>query len=104
VQAIVDACCAGELNACPAVIISNNPLSGVLEYAKLVNIPHYYFSQQTHSNSDVLIAETLQRHNVSLVVLAGYMKKIGPRLLTAFKNRIINILSFTSIKLYQTLS
>jgi phosphoribosylglycinamide formyltransferase-1 len=91
VRAIVDACRNGCIDASPAVIISTNAMSGVLEYAKNENIPHYHLSQQTHPNSDVAITETLIQHDVSLVVLAGYMKKIGPHLLKTFKNRIINI-------------
>ncbi len=66
-------------------------MSGVLEYAKNENIPNYHLSQQTHTNCDVAITETLLQHDVTLVVLAGYMKKIGPHLLETFKNRIINI-------------
>ena len=91
VRTIVDACRNGCIDASPAVIISTNAMSGVLEYAKNENIPHYHLSQQTHTNCDVAITETLLQHDVTLVVLAGYMKKIGPHLLETFKNRIINI-------------
>lgn len=91
VRVIVEACRNGSLDANPAVIISNNAMSGVLDYAKNENIPHYHLSQQTHTNSDVVITETLIQHDVSLVVLAGYMKKIGPYLLETFKYKIINI-------------
>jgi phosphoribosylglycinamide formyltransferase-1 len=33
---------------------------------------------------------TLEEHRVDLVVLAGFLRKIGPRTLEAFKGRIIN--------------
>ena len=91
VQTIVEACRAGALAANPVVIISNNAKSGVLAYAKNENIPHYHISQQTHPDVDVAIAETFLQYDVSLVVLAGYMKKISSHLLATFKNRIINI-------------
>ena len=37
------------------------------------------------------MTETLLSHHVDLVILAGYMKKIGYQMLDAFRGRIINI-------------
>jgi phosphoribosylglycinamide formyltransferase-1 len=39
---------------------------------------------------DVLL-ETLRQHEVNFVVLAGYMKRLHPRIIAAFRNQIINI-------------
>lgn len=91
VKSIIDACRQGKLQANPAVIISNNANSGIMEYARKENIPCFHVSKRTHPDPDKEIADLLDRHNVSLVVLAGYMKKIGPYLLNEFKNKIINI-------------
>ena len=33
----------------------------------------------------------LAEENIDLVVLAGYMKKLGPRVLDAYRDRIINV-------------
>ena len=33
----------------------------------------------------------LRQHEVELVVLAGYMKKVPPEVISAYKNRVINI-------------
>jgi len=93
-QAIIDACRDGRLNAKPAVVISNNASSGALERAHSAGIAGYHLSRKKHPDPcslDLVILETLQRHDVNLVILAGYMQKIGPKVLNSFKNRIINI-------------
>ena len=35
--------------------------------------------------------EILRRHQVDLVVLTGFLKKVGPETLAAFRRRMINI-------------
>ena len=91
VKAIVDSCRGGILRANPAIIISNNKNAGVMEYSRQEHIPCFHVSKKTHPDPDSEIADLLSRHNVTLVILAGYMKKVGPKLLKAFKNKIINI-------------
>ena len=93
-QALIDACKAGALSANPVVVISNNADSGALERARAEGLPAYYLSGKTHADfaeRDAAIAATLKQHNADLVVLAGYMKKIGPVTLAAFAGRVINI-------------
>ncbi len=93
-QSIIDACRQGRLAATPAVVISNNGDSGALERAEIEGIPAYHISSQTFPDSeehDRAIRDTLLRHEVDLVVLAGYMKRLGAATLTAFTGRIINI-------------
>ena len=46
----------------------------------------------SHQGSDLqAILDALTRHDVELVVLAGYMKKLGPRTLTRYRGRVLNI-------------
>ena len=66
-QAVLDACASGRLHATPAVLICNNRDAEALERAALA------------------------RHDAALVVLAGYMKKLGPRTLARYRNRVLNI-------------
>jgi len=92
--AIIDNCIAGKLNAEPAVVISNNADAGALEYARGAGIPAFHLSSKTHKDDSVLddeITNTLKSHKVDWVILAGYMKKIGPGLLEEFKGKIFNI-------------
>lgn len=93
-QAIIDSCKAKELQMIPAVIISNNSGSTALERARKEGIPWYHLSSNTHPEEgglDSAIHSTLTKHHVDLVILAGYMKKIGKETLSAFRNRILNI-------------
>jgi len=93
-QAIIDACKSGLLAARPVVVISNNADSGALARAKLEGIPTRYLSDRDLADEDELdqrIASTLLQYEAELVVLAGYMKRIGPQTLAAFAGRIINI-------------
>lgn len=93
-QAIIEACKNGNLDAEPAVVISNNASAGALEIARKESIPAFHLSNHTHPDpvlQDQTITETLQQHQADLIILAGYMKKIGPILLGAYRNRILNI-------------
>lgn len=93
-QAVLDACKAGVLAAQPCLVISNNSDSEALTRAQREGIPHYHLSAKTHPEPGQLDAEiltTLKRHHTELVVLAGYMRKLGPQTLAAFQGRIINI-------------
>ena len=92
-QAIIDACKEGRLNASVSVMISNNSSSMALERARREDIPHYHVSAVTHPQSeeeDTAILAALERHRVDLVILAGYMKLLGPRILARYRNRILN--------------
>ena len=93
-KAILDACKSGKLQASPVLMISNNNNSGALSLAKDYKLEAFYLSNQTHSDPielDAIITQTMIEHQIDLVVLAGYMKKIGEQLLNAYSNRIVNI-------------
>jgi len=93
-QAIVEACKSGALQASPAVVVSNNGDSGALARAKHEGIPCYHLSGKTHPDPEQLdqaILGAMLKHAVDVIVLAGYMKKLGPGTLSRFAGRILNI-------------
>jgi len=93
-QAIIDSINQGKLDVNPAVVISNNSNSKALQRAKNEHIPYYHLSETTHLDADKLdteIVNILKKYQVDLVILAGYMKKIGEKTLKTFQNRILNI-------------
>lgn len=93
-QAIIDACNEGILNAKITVAISNNSNALALGRAKEAGIPAFHLSGNTHPSPNELdsaILETLTSHGVDLVVLVGYLKKLGTRTLAHFDHRIVNI-------------
>ncbi|MCH7727293.1 MAG: phosphoribosylglycinamide formyltransferase [Planctomycetes bacterium] len=92
-QAMIDACERGDLDAQVCVVISNNSRSGAAGRADRHGIPLCHLSSCTHEDEialDDAICETLERFETELVMLAGYMKKIGPRTLAGFRGRILN--------------
>ena len=94
VQAIVDACRAGELHAEPRVAISNNSGSEVLRRAAREGVPGFHLSTKTHprpTDLDAAIEGVLVDHGVELVVLAGYMRMLGPRVLGRYRGRVLNV-------------
>ena len=93
-QAILDACKTGRLQARPRVVISNNSDSGVLQRARKAGVPSAHLSTYTHPEPGALdraILAILQEYGVEVVCLAGYMKRLGPRTLAAYRGRVLNI-------------
>ena len=92
-QALIDACQRGSLTATLSVVISNNSQSGAAQRAQQHAIPFAHLSGRTHATPEVLdhaICQTLVQHDVELVVLAGYMKQLGPYTLGHFRGRVLN--------------
>lgn len=93
-QAVIDACSAGKLSATPAVLVSNNRGAEALQRAQCSGVPSYVLNSVTYPEPEMLdlkILDALQTHGSDIVLLAGFMKKIGPRVLSAFRGRILNI-------------
>ncbi len=93
-QAIADACASGSINAMVAVLICNNYSAPAMQRAEKAGIAAHHLSSRTHPDPaalDTAICKLLQDADVGLVVLAGYMKKLGDSVLATFQNRIINV-------------
>jgi phosphoribosylglycinamide formyltransferase-1 len=93
-QAIIDACNSGALLAFPVVVISNNSKSGAIKRAIKEGIPHYHISGVHYPDPkdlDKSILNVMIKHSVDIIILAGYMKMLGPKTLFHFENRILNI-------------
>jgi len=84
-QAIIDACEAGDVPARVSLVISNKADAYGLERAKKHNIPTAVLTSESE------IVRELEKHDVGLVCLAGYMKIVGKALLRKYFGKIINI-------------
>ncbi len=92
-QAVVDACRRGELDAAVVLVISNNSGSGALARAAGQDITALHLSSATHPDAaalDAAMVDALEGARADWVLLAGYMKRLGPKTLARFRNRIIN--------------
>ena len=92
-QSVIDACASGELDARVVLVISNNSRSGALQRARTAGIATAHLSSATHPDPEALDAvmlRALTAARTDWVLLAGYMKKLGPQVLATFRNRILN--------------
>jgi phosphoribosylglycinamide formyltransferase 1 len=92
-QAVLAACAAGTIGARVALVISNNADSGALRRARAAGVETLHLSGRTHPDPralDSAICAALERHRADLVLLAGYMKRLGPRTLERFAGRVVN--------------
>lgn len=93
-QALIDRMEAGVLDVTIQAVISNVP--GVKGLERAAN--HGIFSQTlSHRNYpdrasyDRIVVRVLRDAGVQAVVLAGFMRLVGPELLAAFPGRVLNI-------------
>ena len=92
-QALIDACADGAIDAEVALVISNNRKAGAMARAKTAGIPTQHISAKTHGDeagADRAIVDALQHAAVDWVLLLGYMKKMGPNILHEYQGKIIN--------------
>ena len=83
----------GRLPARVGVVISNNPAAGALRRARAAAVPARHLSAVTaggEAAADQALRDTLLEFAAQWVLLAGYMKRLGPLTLAAFAGRIMN--------------
>jgi phosphoribosylglycinamide formyltransferase-1 len=97
-QAIIDAIESGSLKAEIAVVVSNKKDARALERARKHGLSEVFLDPKPYSGQadsreayDRAILEVLRKHEVELVLLAGYMKIVTKVLISAFPNRMMNI-------------
>jgi phosphoribosylglycinamide formyltransferase-1 len=93
-QALIDAVDEGRLHARIAVVISNRPDAGGLARAAAAGIETVVLDHRTFPSRDDFdraVADALLSRGVRVVCLAGFMRLVGPPLLDAFPNGILNI-------------
>ncbi len=93
-QALIDAIANGALKAHIAIVISNRADAPGLDRARAAGIETLVLDHRSFASRDdydAAIERELVARGVSLVCLAGFMRLIGPRLLDAFPNAILNI-------------
>ncbi len=93
-QAIIEAIGEGRLAAEVVLVIGDKPEIGAFDIAKKNGIHYTYFNKndfESEENYDSAILAALEKYQVQLIALAGYMKKIGQTVIRGYKNRILNI-------------
>ena len=94
-QAIIDAIDAGKItDARICLVLSNNKNAYALERAKAAGIPALAISPKDYESRDLFneaMLEAVLGSGAELVVLAGFLCVIPPRMVEAYPNRLINI-------------
>lgn len=94
-QALIDAQARGELvNGQIKAVISSRPGVRALERAKSAGIPSYVLSWKEFSSSEEMscaILSLLQKQNIDLVVLAGFLHILTEEFIQAYPNAILNV-------------
>ena len=91
-RAIVEAIREGELEAEPALLVSNRRSASALAFAGQCGI----VSQVIATEADPVLADqqlcqAMQAARVDLIVLSGYLRRLGPVTLAAWPDAILNI-------------
>lgn len=72
-----------------SLIVTNNGNAGVIDIAEQEQIPFLIVNNTTLNGS--LLIDQLRSYEPSMIILAGFLKKIPDAMVTAFPNKIINI-------------
>ena len=72
------------------LVISNNLNAGGILYAKKNSIPYFVINTKNR-NYDYKILNYINKYQISLICLAGYMKILPDRFIKTFRKKIINI-------------
>lgn len=97
-QSLLDASAKGLIKSNVVLVISDKKDAKALDRARTNKIPAVALEPPTglpvperRRKHEEAILKVLREHDVSLIVLAGYMRIISPFLIKEFPNRIVNI-------------
>jgi phosphoribosylglycinamide formyltransferase 1 len=93
-EAIVRACAAEAWPAQVVAVLSNRPDAAGLAFAAELGIATAVVDHKAHTSReafDAALAEALEGFAPDLVVLAGFMRILGPAFVRRFEGRLLNI-------------
>jgi phosphoribosylglycinamide formyltransferase-1 len=97
-QAIIDAIEAGTVDARIVLVLSNKQDAAALERARKHGLTGVFLDPKPFAGRpdsreayDRAVLDVLKKHDVELVLLAGYMKIVTSVLVKAYENRMMNI-------------
>ena len=91
----VDLACQNQsLPATVSLVASDQATSGAMRYAESRGIATVFLNRRTLLSpdaSDQYLADLLKAHAIDWVLCLGYLKRIGPQVVSAYKDRMINV-------------
>ena len=79
-QSVIDNIENETLDAKINLVVSDNPDAFALKRAEKANIPTYIIKNKTTEEIDIELDSLLKNYEINLIVLVGYLKLIGKRL------------------------
>lgn len=93
-QALIDAAAGPDYPASIVCLVTDVPGCGAVARAEQAEIPVFVARPRDFADKaafEVKVLEVLRTYQVEWIALAGYMRLIGPTLLSAYDGRILNI-------------
>ena len=94
-QAILDAKAAGALpHAKIALVLASKPGVYALERASKAGVPGIVVARKSYAapeEYDAALLAALREHRIDVVVLAGFLSILGPSVIAAYPERILNV-------------
>lgn len=92
--ALLEAMRDGRVPAEPAVVVSNVPDAAGLARANSMGVPTEVVDHTRilpRAAHEKAVMEVLARHGIDIVCLAGYMRRLSPPFIAAYRHRILNV-------------
>ncbi|WP_427977024.1 phosphoribosylglycinamide formyltransferase [Agarivorans sp.] len=93
-QAIIDACKEGRINASISAVISNKADAYGLERAQQAAINTVFINPKDYADResyDLALADEIEQQQADLIVMAGFMRILSPAFVERFKGKMLNI-------------
>lgn len=91
-RAVVEAIQAGELAAEARLLVVNTRKAAALEWAEAEGVPALCVPTVADPEAaDAQLAAAMAEHGVELIVMSGYLRRLGPKTLSRYAGRILNI-------------
>src|SRR5262245_14380205 len=93
-ERFIEGTCAPEEEARLALVVSDRPACRAVALARQAGIPVFVFDPPAYPDKAAFereILRALRARDVRWIVLAGYMRLIGPTLLESYRERILNV-------------
>ena len=93
--ALLDACASGQIAGRFAVVIGTRADAPALERARAAGVAVSIISPRKYEEDEegyaAALFRVLQRYEVGLICLAGYMRRLPPAIVTTYAGRIMNV-------------
>src|SRR5579871_6891422 len=94
-QALLDACAAGQIAGRIILVIGTRADAPALDRARVGGAATVVVSPRKYADDEAAYAEALlrqlRRHDVGLICLAGYMRRLPPSMIAAYPLRVMNV-------------